>query len=592
VPDDHPGEEDTLEEPRPRRSRWSLGGGDAHDEPPLRRPEFYDVDAEPGLDPDDRPARSRRPAAAADGARRTARPARPVRRPEPEPEDERLPRSPAARRAGPVDAGRFADIDAPRARTAGPRPPRPGDREVGRRYARDDHAGGARRRFDPGPLPYPPPRPPVDDGRRPRPGRPPIDGEPRRRRRPVDDVERHPLRRPPVEDDERRPPRRRPVEPVGRVGPVDRWDDDRRPLRRPPVEVVDAVDQEVVAAVPRPRPAPEPAPESESPPEVPTRRRPAEPDEPDGPDAFDQLEGLDDDDDDDEAYARRPPSWYRRGDDDAPPAPRKRVVAPADARVQPAVAASRRAHPTARGLGGAWPGGNAGGLPPDFPGNQGGDVVFRKPRRRGAGARPGPADRGGKGAKGTKGGKGPKAKGKSGTARVDRLDRVDRVELGDAGDADPRARRSLPRPLRPPQRFNNIVAAVYAALADPLAADSAEAREQRAARVREVGLIAASSALVAVLVYGIFPVRTFLNQRSATADARERLEKITEENERMRREAERLREDDEVELRARADYGWVFPGEESYGVLPSPVAEPTPDPPPDGGTTTTTTSEG
>lgn len=214
-------------------------------------------------------------------------------------------------------------------------------------------------------------------------------------------------------------------------------------------------------------------------------------------------------------------------------------MAPGDARVGPAVAASRRAHPTGRRLGSAWPGSNAGALPPDFPGSgAGGDVVIERPR--------------------------------------DRLLAV--ADPPRTKDKEPKARRNLP--IRPPQSFNNIVAAVYAALADPLAADSAEAREQRAAKVREVGLIAASTALVALLVYGIFPVRTFLNQRSATSDAEERLERIAEANDRLAKEVEQLQDDGEIELRARSDYGWVFPGEESYGVLPSPVA-----------TTTTTVPE-
>ncbi|HMG42405.1 MAG TPA: septum formation initiator family protein [Acidimicrobiales bacterium] len=218
--------------------------------------------------------------------------------------------------------------------------------------------------------------------------------------------------------------------------------------------------------------------------------------------------------------------------------PRKRVVAEEERRVGPAVAASRRAHPTARASVSRWPGSNAGALPPDFPGGGRDDVRLLLV------ADPPPS---------TERAKNAKAK-------------------------DPKARRSLP--IRPPQSFNNVVAAVYAALADPLAADSAEAREQRAARVREVGLIAASTALVALLVYGIFPVRTFLNQRAATSDAEERLERIAEANDRLTGEVEQLQDDDEIELRARSDYGWVFPGEESYGVLPSPLA-----------TTTTTAPE-
>jgi cell division protein FtsB len=322
---------------------------------------------------------------------------------------------------------------------------------------------------------------------------------------------------------------------------------------RVPVEVGTGTGTDTHDEPPRPRWEPRPLPEGEGPSRRLPRRRPS----------------------------ADPRPRFRPGG-----LPRKRVVAPADARVQPAVAASRHAHPTARPpvrppaggrrLAANWPGSHAGALPPDFPGGNGGDVVFHRPRPRALAVTDPPRSRRPKG----------KARAKPETTPADLLAAVP----GDADPANDGGRRALP--LRPPQRFNNIVGAVYAALADPLAADSAEAREQRAARVREVGLIAASSALVAVLVYGIFPVRTFLNQRAATEEAQERLEKIAEANERMRREAERLRDDEEIELRARSDYGWVFPGEESYGVLPSPVAEPAPGDGEADATTSSTTPEG
>jgi cell division protein FtsB len=83
--------------------------------------------------------------------------------------------------------------------------------------------------------------------------------------------------------------------------------------------------------------------------------------------------------------------------------------------------------------------------------------------------------------------------------------------------------------------------------------------------------MAASAALVAVGIYGIFPVRTFLNQRQTESDTRERLDHLAEANRRLAEEARRLKDKDEIELRARRDYGWVFPGEESYRVLPAPT---------------------
>lgn len=141
----------------------------------------------------------------------------------------------------------------------------------------------------------------------------------------------------------------------------------------------------------------------------------------------------------------------------------------------------------------------------------------------------------------------------------------------------PRRRRRLPRPSLGP--VGKVVAAVYAALADPLVGGDEAARELRAARVRRAGTVAGSAALAAVVVYGFFPIRTYLDQRAATQRAREQLDVISRENERLAEQAEELRDPETVEEIARRDYGLVFPGEESYGVLPPPVE-----------TTTTTTA--
>lgn len=253
------------------------------------------------------------------------------------------------------------------------------------------------------------------------------------------------------------------------------------------------------------------------------------------------------------------------------PSPSKRVVPRADAERNRADAArSRRVHPAASLLASSWPGTRPTSVPADFPARgAGGKIVFKKQPDPVLAAEPELGEvllR----ATRTRPELVPEpitlvaAETPSGESRLPNKRRTSTTERLSA--------KRRPSPLRPPQRLNSIVAAVYAALADPLAADSAEEREQRAARVREVGLLAASTALVAVLIYGIFPVRTFLDQRSSTAEAEERLEKLSEANERLKREAEQLRDDDEIEMRARSDYGWVFPGEESYGVTPPPVA--------------------
>lgn len=119
-------------------------------------------------------------------------------------------------------------------------------------------------------------------------------------------------------------------------------------------------------------------------------------------------------------------------------------------------------------------------------------------------------------------------------------------------------------------KARSVIAAVYASLADPLVGGDSAARERRAAMVRRTSRVALSLALAALLIYAIFPVRTYLNLRTSTDRAETRLEVLTEENKRLDELRERLQEDDEVERIARRDYGLIYPGEDSYGILPAP----------------------
>jgi cell division protein FtsB len=139
---------------------------------------------------------------------------------------------------------------------------------------------------------------------------------------------------------------------------------------------------------------------------------------------------------------------------------------------------------------------------------------------------------------------------------------------------------TVPRPSA--RSLQKVATAVYAALADPIVNADPEAREHRAAQVRRFGVLAGSAALAVVLIYAIFPVRTYLEQRSATQRARERIDKLGEANAELEQRKEQLRDDETVEEIARREYSLVFPGEESYGLLPPPVAP----------TTTTTTPGG
>jgi cell division protein FtsB len=114
---------------------------------------------------------------------------------------------------------------------------------------------------------------------------------------------------------------------------------------------------------------------------------------------------------------------------------------------------------------------------------------------------------------------------------------------------------------------------------DRLLGADPETREARNAKLRRAGTGVGAVALAGVLVYAVFPVRTYLDQRAATDRSQEQIEMLGSANDRLEDRAERLRTDPEIERIAREQYGMVRPGEESYGMLPPP------DP-----TTTTTTS--
>ncbi|MFP3902139.1 MAG: FtsB family cell division protein, partial [Acidimicrobiia bacterium] len=104
-----------------------------------------------------------------------------------------------------------------------------------------------------------------------------------------------------------------------------------------------------------------------------------------------------------------------------------------------------------------------------------------------------------------------------------------------------------------------------------------EVRARRTARLRRVGLmvgaVALVVALVGVLVYAVFPVRTVLDQWNARNRGEEQLEVLTRENERLERRIDDLRDPGTIEEMARREYGYVKPGEESYSVAPPPRAD-------------------
>ena len=96
-----------------------------------------------------------------------------------------------------------------------------------------------------------------------------------------------------------------------------------------------------------------------------------------------------------------------------------------------------------------------------------------------------------------------------------------------------------------------------------------EARERRSARLRRLATRLATVATVVLVVYGVFPVRTWIDQEAASDRARERLEVFERENELLAEEVRDLRREERIEEEARA-MNMVLPGEESYGIMPAP----------------------
>ena len=84
---------------------------------------------------------------------------------------------------------------------------------------------------------------------------------------------------------------------------------------------------------------------------------------------------------------------------------------------------------------------------------------------------------------------------------------------------------------------------------------------------------------VAVLVVGalvaalfVLPVRAWLGQRRALAEAEEQLDVIWRENKRLEGVYDQLQTDEVIEQQAREQFGLIKPGEQALSVLPAPAA--------------------
>ncbi|HKA94481.1 MAG TPA: septum formation initiator family protein [Acidimicrobiia bacterium] len=87
--------------------------------------------------------------------------------------------------------------------------------------------------------------------------------------------------------------------------------------------------------------------------------------------------------------------------------------------------------------------------------------------------------------------------------------------------------------------------------------------------------------LVALLFVFVFPARTLLAQRQKTEEQRKTLELLQQQSRKLEEESQRLQSDAEVERMAREQYGFVYPGERPFVVVPPSTTAPR-------GSTTTT----
>ena len=99
-----------------------------------------------------------------------------------------------------------------------------------------------------------------------------------------------------------------------------------------------------------------------------------------------------------------------------------------------------------------------------------------------------------------------------------------------------------------------------------------EAPRSRGRRVgRLLGFVGGSACVVAVLAIGVFPTRSFLQQRADTQQTEHRLAVLREQNAQLEQERKALDTPEEIERLARSQYNLVRPGEEAYAVLPAPL---------------------
>jgi len=87
-------------------------------------------------------------------------------------------------------------------------------------------------------------------------------------------------------------------------------------------------------------------------------------------------------------------------------------------------------------------------------------------------------------------------------------------------------------------------------------------------------VLISAMAVVALLFVFVFPARTLLAQRQQTEKQKKTLELLHEQSRKLAEESKRLQNNAEVERMAREQYGFVYPGEKPYVVIPPSTTSP------------------
>lgn len=94
-------------------------------------------------------------------------------------------------------------------------------------------------------------------------------------------------------------------------------------------------------------------------------------------------------------------------------------------------------------------------------------------------------------------------------------------------------------------------------------------QEKVRARRRVLGGLVVTVLLVAVLLFAVFPTRTWLAQRKETSAAQQELQELQAKRATTSAMKKKLTTDEYIEQQAKEQLNMVNPGEEAYNILPA-----------------------